>query len=258
MDINLLALGVGNSRLAMGSFLSGELTRVDREPLADPAHWQAALESEIKRGSSADRPIVAASVNRALNSQIEEIVKSATGQTVQWVGRQIDLPISVLTETPAETGVDRVLNVAAAFEQLEKACIVVDAGTALTVDCCNDNGDFLGGAILPGMSMMLDALARNTAGVGRVTFQPPTGPVGNSTAAAVSHGVFYAIRGLVRDVAENLATSVGRWPEIIATGGDAETLFKDWELIHAISPDLGLYGIALAYTEHHLRNEEPD
>jgi type III pantothenate kinase len=254
MDISLLALGVGNSRLAVGVFTADELQHVVRVPLS--GDLAGALGDELKRIPGADgRIVVAASVSPPFNSRVSEIVKTVTGQTVQWIGPDIDVPIEVATQKPAETGIDRILNVAAAFEQLGKACIVVDAGTALTVDCCNDNGDFLGGAILPGMSMMLDALAEKTAGVGRVTFAVPTGPIGDSTSAAVSHGVYYAIRGLVREMAENYATQVGQWPEIIATGGDAAQLFEGWELIHAISPDLGLYGIALAYADHHIRHE---
>ena len=58
---------------------------------------------------------------------------------------------------------------------------------------------------------------------------------------------------MVKELAENYATELGQWPEIIATGGDAEALFKDWELIHAISPNLTLYGIALAYANHHIK-----
>jgi type III pantothenate kinase len=252
MDINLLALGVGNSRLAVGVFVAGELLKVDRIPLADRDQWQAA----IAKGWStlAGGAVAAASVNPPLNPAIEEAVRTIADQSVQWIGREIDIPIGVETQNPRETGVDRILNVAAAFEQIGKACIVVDAGTAVTVDCCNDNGDFLGGAIAPGVSLMLDSLAEKTAGIGRVSFSLPAGAVGDSTSSAVSQGIYHAIRGLVREVAESYAEHLGQWPEIIATGGDADQLFKGWELIHAVAPDLGLYGIALAYTEHHIKH----
>jgi len=257
MDINLLVIALGNSRLATGVFAAGELERVVRHPIADRGQWEGAIQQAWSRiADSAAPAVAAASVNPQFNSLVEEIARRLAGQGVQWVGRQIELPIEVCTQNPSETGIDRILNVAAAFEQMGKACIVVDAGTAVTVDCCNDNGDFLGGAIAPGLSMMLDALGRRTAGIGRVSFLPPTsGAVGDSTSAAVSQGVYSAIRGLVREVAENYATQLGQWPEIIATGGDAHQLFDGWELIHAISPDLGLYGIALAYTNHHIRHD---
>jgi type III pantothenate kinase len=253
MDINLLALSVGNSRLAVGVFAAGELRKVDRFSLADRDQWQAAIANDwsLLAGGGA---VAAASVNLPLNPTIEEAIRAVTGQSVQWIGHEIDIPIGVETQNPRETGIDRILNVAAAFEQMGKACIVVDAGTAVTVDCCNDNGDFLGGAIVPGVSLMLDALAEKTAGIGRVTFSPPIGAFGDSTASAVSQGVYHAVRGLVREVAEAYAERLGQWPEIIATGGDAKQLFEGWELIHAIAPDLGLYGIALAYTEHHIKH----
>ena len=68
------------------------------------------------------------------------------------------------------------------------------------------------------------------------------------------HGVFYGIRGMVKELVENYATELGIWPDIIATGGDAPKLFEGWELIHAIAPDLTMYGIALAYANHHIKH----
>jgi type III pantothenate kinase len=138
---------------------------------------------------------------------------------------------------------------------MEKACVVVDAGTAITVDCCNDNGDFLGGSIAPGVEMMLDALHEKTAKLPRISFVIPKKSFGDSTTTAISQGVFHAIRGLVKEAVESYAEQLGSWPEIIVTGGDASRLFEGWELIHAIAPDLTLYGIALAYTDHHIRHD---
>ena len=161
----------------------------------------------------------------------------------------------MLTHEAEKTGVDRVINIAAAYEQMGKACVVVDAGTAITVDCCNDNGDFLGGAIAPGVSMMLDALHEKTALLPRVEFEVPTDVFGKTTREAILEGVYYGVRGMVKELVEQYALKLGQWPEIIATGGDAAKLFEGWELIHAVSPDLTIYGIALAYTEHHLHLE---
>jgi type III pantothenate kinase len=256
MDINLLVLNVGNSRLAVGAFVAGELRHIARLPVADQSGWPEAIATAWNLISDSVRPaIAAAGVNPAAAKALEAIVRNKTGQGIQWAGRDLELPINVLTETPAQTGTDRVLNIAAAFEQLGKACVVVDAGTAVTVDLCDDNGDFLGGAIFPGVKMMLDSLHDKTAQLPVVEFQVPAGTFGASTAQAIRHGVYHGIRGLVKEMTENYAMTLGRWPEIIATGGDARALFEDWELIHAVSPDLTLYGIALAYTEHHIRND---
>jgi type III pantothenate kinase len=256
MDINLMVLSVGNSRLAIGVFTAGSLEYVARVPHEQQADWAGRIAEAWNHIGDSKRPAVAgASVNSALNEPLEQVVQQATGQKVQWVGRQIDLPVNVLTEQPEQTGIDRVLNMAAAFEQMQKACVVVDAGTAITVDCCNEKGEFLGGAIAPGASMMLDALHDKTAALPRVELDVPSEPFGRSTEEAIRQGVYYGVRGMVKELVENYATELGDWPEIIATGGDAPKLFEGWELVHAIAPDLTLYGVALAYANHHIRHE---
>ncbi len=255
MDVNLLVLNVGNSRLAIGVFVAGKLEFTTRVPHERRADWQGIIADAWRRLADAESAVIAgASVNPPLLEPIEHAVQLATGQSVAWVGRDLDLPIKVLTENPGETGVDRVLNVAAAYEQIGKSCAVVDAGTALTVDCCNDSGAFLGGAIGPGAGLMLEALHEKTAKLPRVQLAAPSGMIGQNTSQAILQGVFTGIRGMVKELVENYATQLGRWPELIATGGDAETLFGGWELVHAVAPDLTLYGIALAYTEHYLKH----
>ena len=254
MDINLLALNVGNSRVAIGVFLAGELLHVERVDLSDRARWTPAITEAWQKLAGHDAAIAGASVNPALIEAIEHAVDQVTNQQVQWIGRQIELPITVLTEPPEQTGIDRILNMAAAYEQMSKGCVVVDAGTAVTIDCCNDAGEFLGGAIAPGVKMSLDALHEKTASLPAVIAKPPSGGFANSTEQAMLHGVHYGVRGMVKELVENYATELGTWPEIIATGGDAKMLFDGWELIHAISPDLVLYGVALAYTNHHIRH----
>lgn len=255
MDINLLVLNLGNTRLAMGAFVAGELKGVRRIGNDRTNDWSAAIEQTW--ALIAGRPgaaVAAASVNPPLEQTLEQAIARITCQPVQWIGRQIDLPIEVLTENPAQTGVDRILNVAAAYEQMQKACVVVDAGSAITVDCCNDKGQFLGGAIAPGAAMMLAALHRHTAALPLADLQVPSGAFGRSTIAAIQCGVYHGIRGMVRELVEGFATELHAWPEVIATGGDAPLLFDKWELVHAVAPDLTLYGVALAYAEHHIRH----
>lgn len=255
MDINLLVLSLGNSRLGIGVFVGGTLEYVTRVPHASRADWPGKIAEAWSRIQGKEDPAVAgASVNPPLDEPLAKAVAQATGKPVQWVGRELDLPIKVLTENPQETGVDRILNMAAAFEQMGKACAVVDAGTAITVDCCNDQGEFLGGAIAPGVGMMLDALHEKTARLPQVEFAVPQGPVGRSTEQAILHGVYHGVRGMVKELVENYATMLGNWPDLIATGGDAAKLFEGWELVHAVAPDLTLYGIALAYTEHQIKH----
>ncbi|CAN5618246.1 type III pantothenate kinase [soil metagenome] len=255
MDINLLALSVGNSRLALGTFVAGELQHVTRVPHAQRADWPAMItQAWMPIAKLEGAAVAAASVNPPLQAPLEQAVKSATSCDIEWIGSDIDLPIRIRTKSPAETGADRILNMAAAFEQMGKACVVIDAGTAITIDCCNDAGEFLGGSISPGVSMQLDALHEKTAKLPRVAFARPTGTFGDTTEQAILHGVYHGVRGMLREGTETYATELGYWPDILATGGDAPLLFDGWELIHAIAPDLTLYGIALAYTEHYIKH----
>ena len=256
MDINLLAVNVGNSRVALATFVGGELMASERVELDDAAGLTAAVERLWGHfDERANAEVCGASVNPIAQERIEHAVTAATEKSVQWVGREIDLPVVIKTDKPAETGVDRVLNVAAAYEQMEKACVVVDAGTALTVSLCDDKGAFLGGAIAPGVRLMLESLHGRTAKLPLVTAARPAGPVGRTTEEAIRVGVVGGLRGLVKEIVEGFAEQLGNWPDMICTGGDAALLFGDWEFVHAVSPDLTLYGIALAYSEHHIKHE---
>ena len=256
MDINLLAVNVGNSRVTLGTFVNGELDGVVRVDLDDTAGIAEAVRAAWAKFDDSARPeICGASVNPVAQEAIEHVIVQAADKSVQWIGREVDLPMTVTTEEPRQTGVDRVLTLAAAFEQIENGCVVVDAGTALTINVCNEKGEFLGGAIAPGARMMLDSLHANTAKLPKVTLAVPAGPIGRSSEQAMLVGVVYGIRGMVQSIIEQYAEVLGRWPEMIATGGDAALLFGDWELTHAVSPDLILYGIALAYTEHNIKHE---
>lgn len=257
MDINLLAVNVGNSRVAMGVFLAGELKTTRRVDLTDRANLPGIIRELWSELAKSELPAVAGcSVNPAALEFLEHSIKEVTSQDVQWVGQQLDLPIEVLTENPKQTGVDRVLDIAAAYEQMQKACVVVDAGTAITINICDDKGRFLGGAIAPGAGLMLKAMHENTARLPEVALKVPESPIGKTTEEAMLQGVYHGIRGMVKELVESYATHLGFWPEIIVTGGDAQILFANDELIHAISPDLTLYGIALAYTNHHIKHED--
>ncbi len=259
MDINLLALGLGNSRLLIGAFIDGELDRntISRVPLDDRATWQPAIEKAWTALARSDSPvIVGASVNPPLLEAVEHVVEQTTGQSMKWVGDDVAPPIKLKIERTFGVGIDRFLTAAAAFEQMGKGCVIVDAGTAVTVNCINDAGEFLGGAIAPGVAVQLEAMHRATAKLPQITLERPTSVFATNTEQAMRQGVYHGIRGLVKELVENYATELGYWPDLIATGGDAAALFEGWDLVHAVAPDLLLYGVALAAVEDALKRDE--
>jgi len=125
---------------------------------------------------------------------------------------------------------------------------VVDAGTAVTVDFVDGQGVFHGGAIAPGARMQLDALHERTASLPQIEFRrpDPAETFGRNTAEAMLHGVFDGLRGLVWRLVEQYSERYGAFPLVVATGGDAQTLFGDDELVNRIVPELTLQGIAVA------------
>jgi type III pantothenate kinase len=259
MEINLLVLDVGNSRLKVGVFEAGELTYTRRIGVEQHADWQGTMEEAWGRIAGREgSEIAGVSSNPGLTALAGIAAQDAAGREVQWIGvaGDIDVPIGVKTRHPERTGVDRILNIAAAYEQLGKACCVVDAGSAVTVDFCDDSGAFLGGVIAPGAAAQLRALRELAPHLPEVKLEAISEAFGDDTPASMNAGVFHGIRGLVRAVVEQHALTLETWPEVIATGGDAQVLFGDdpaGGLIHAVSPDLTLYGIAHAYAEHHIR-----
>ena len=256
MDIDLLTLDLGNSRLGIALFKAGELVYTRRATVGQRDDWRGMIAEawdHLDENRREAAGVAGAASNPMLVEPLEFAAKKATGRRVEWAGSDLDLPIKVATDEPTKTGIDRVLNVAAAYEQIGRACCVVDAGTAVTIDFCDDEGTFLGGAIAPGLRVQLQSLRDATGGrLPEVAAAVPDGLVGTDTEQAMRHGVWHGVRGLVQQVVERYALSGNAWPDVVATGGDAKLLFDGWELIHALSPDLTHYGIAAAYAEHHI------
>ncbi len=191
-----------------------------------------------------------ASVNDAVANPLSELLATQCDQDVFRVGEDLPLPLEVDLDPETIVGVDRLLGALAAFSVVENACVVVDAGTAVTVDFIDESGVFHGGAILPGVQLQLSAMHEHTALLPELQYEHPAdGPWGRNTSQAMLQGVHFGIRGAVRLLAERYAEEVGSYPRILATGGDADALFNDDEFIERIVPNLTLIGIALTCTQ---------
>lgn len=242
---DLIAICVGNTRTRVGHFHNGELviastvSSADAEAVAETVRTLVAeLEAPVVMMSSV-RPAAA----DAIEAAVEQI--PAAGK-VGRVGREIAIPIRHTLDDDSTVGQDRVLNAIAAFEKAGQACIVVDVGTAVTVDFVDGEGVFHGGVILPGLNMMLRALHEQTAALPALSFAMPDatrGTLGKDTKHAMTLGVLAAVRGGVRQQAEACAEFYGAYPAIIATGGDMAVLESDGLIEHFVA-DLQLLGVA--------------
>jgi type III pantothenate kinase len=162
------------------------------------------------------------------------------------IGKKIPLPLKLDKVDVRTLGCDRVVSAAMAFERIGKAVAVASFGTAITIDCVSDEGVFLGGTILPGLQMSARALAEQTAQLPLVELKAPETAWGRNTEEAISGGIIFGAAGALREIVERFAISMNKWPDLIVTGGDGETMLKYCDFIHAYVPDLLLMGIELA------------
>lgn len=244
----VLAISVGNTRVKIAVF-SGhepdEAVFVAKDDLAGAVEAAARLYESI--GAEPDASVVVASVNAPVSDALVGMLRDQLATDIYRVPEDMPVPIGTCLAAGATPGVDRLLNAAAAFARVKQACIVVDAGTCITVDFIDGEGVFHGGAIAPGVRMQLAAMHEHTAALPKIDFAVPEGTAwGADTREAMLRGVYHGARGLAWRLIEKYAEEYGGFPPVLATGGDAEALFADDELLHQVVPDLVLRGIALA------------
>ena len=243
----LAVIDIGNARIRMGTWNDGNVTNVTGVSTSD-ARGFGALFGELCGSFERGRPtaVVVGSVVPAVWDRVRGQIEEATDLEALAVGADLPLPMDLDLRSPETVGVDRVCSAAAAFEKVGQACIVVDFGSAVTVDLAGDNGRFLGGAILPGAGMQARALHAFTAQLPEVEVQFPPRTVGDDTISAIQSGICHGIAGSVRGIIEAMATEVGKWPQVVGTGGDLELFLPHCNFLDSPVPDLCLMGIGLA------------
>jgi type III pantothenate kinase len=252
----VLACSCGNTSISF-AYVQGEtVTPLERFRLGELNSLGEAL---AKLWSSMPEPkqIVASSVNATALKALEAAAESLR-QDVLVVGRDLPLPMETTLAKPASVGVDRLCCAAAAFDHLGVACVVADFGTAITIDCVNDKGVFLGGAILPGLRASAAVLHTSTDQLPEVEITDPTWVYGGDTREAIVGGIVYGARGALRERVEAYATELGVWPVVILTGGDAHRICPhpgEEGLVQAVVDDLHLRGVAIAYYKSLLRSK---
>lgn len=168
------------------------------------------------------------------------------GHAPLWVDPRQSGTMPNLYNNPSEVGADRIANGIAAFHKYRTALIIIDFGTATTFDAISEKGEYLGGAISPGIGIAAEALFLKASKLPRVEiFQAPEAVIGRDTAASIKSGIIFGYAGLVDGMVRRMKTELSGKVTVIATGGLAPLLMDTAESIEAVEPDLTLEGLRL-------------
>lgn len=248
----LLVVDVGNTQTHIGVIDGGVV--VDEWRMATVRHRTSdevagmlqglfSLKGERLR-ESVDEVGIASVVPR-LTQQWVEMCDKHLGIEAFVVGPGARTGMRIKTRNPSEVGADRIVNAVAAFETYGGPCIVADYGTATTFDVISSEGDYLGGAIAPGIEVSLEALTTRAAKLIKVELVEPEHAIGKSTTEALQSGAVYGFAGEVEGVVHAIWEELGLKCPVIATGGLAEMIARHTDVIEKVDPLLTLRGIEI-------------
>ena len=251
----LLAIDVGNTNIVLGVFDGAALVRswrlqTARERTSDELGLLVhALFDHDKIDRSKIQGIVLGSVVPPLTTTMRAMVEKYFGTTALTVEPGLETGMPILYENPAEVGADRIVNGIAAFEQYGRQAgrplIVVDFGTATTFDAVTVKGEYLGGAICPGVQISADALFQRAARLPRIDVRKPANVIGRTTVGAMESGLFFGYVGMVEGLVRRMDKELGGNALCVATGGLAEVIAPETSLIHHVDADLTLKGLRI-------------
>ena len=258
----LLAADIGNTTIQLGLW-NGERWRRIWRARTDAGRLPDEYAVLIRQFfQNADQPITAvnavimSSVVPALTDTFRQVFRELFGREALVIRH--DLPgVRVNIEYPEQAGADRLVNAAAVHALFGGPAIVVDFGTATNFDVVSETGEYIGGAIAPGMQIAHDALVRMAARLHKVEITPPPRVIGRNTVHAMQSGIFWGYASLVEGMAGRLRAELiaagSAAPKVIATGGYAELLAHHLPaLVDVIAPNLLLDGLRVVYEENRL------
>ena len=191
-----------------------------------------------------DSVIITSVVPQALK-KVENAIKDITGKKSAVVGRDLDSGVKNLYNNPGQVGPDRLVNARAAYELYGGECIIVDFGTAITIDIVNQRMQYIGGVIAPGPGISLWALSEKTALLPMITIKKPKGILGKETKESMRAGIIYGFSSLCDGIVCKLKKRYCRNAKVIVTGGFSKLIGPYCETADRIDPDLTLKGLRL-------------
>lgn len=243
----LLAIDIGNSRTKFGVFDAEKLISkfaipTEREQTADE------IFSLIKENTNYKfESLIISSVVPPLQKSYENLAENFYQTEAVFVTKDFDIGLKNLYATPETLGIDRFITAFAAAEKYGAPCLACGFGTATTIDFVNQNKEFIGGIIAPGMQTLTDSLFQKTAKLPQVEIKKPASVFGDTTVSAIQAGIFYGYIGLVENILRRMIEESGEQPKIIATGGFAKLIAENCDLIETVDENLMLEGLRKIY-----------
>ena len=243
--MKILAVDIGNTNINMGLFRGRRLMRKKSVAVSKsgpkPAIRGAAL--RLCKGSIPET-IIASSVVPSMEGIVKSSLRAAFGKNPLIVGRDIKVPVRNLYSRPSQVGQDRLLNAYAGKILYKTPLIVIDFGTAVTFDIVSREGAYIGGIIVPGMEMSLEALAGRAALLPKVALKKPSRIFGRTTAECMQSGVFYGYAAMCDGLVDRIKKASRHSFKVVATGGNAGQIAKLSKSIKHVDEDLTLKAIA--------------
>ena len=256
----LIAVDIGNSNIVWGIYehqtLKGHWRlATDASKTSDEYGllFRGLLETDGLQTSHITGAIIS-SVVPSLTSTFEEMIESYFHRLPLVVSTDLDLGVKILYPNPREIGSDRLVNAAAAYAHYRTGLIIVDFGTATTFCAITQAGEYLGGAIAPGLGIAADALYSRTAKLPKIELVRPKTVIGKDTVGSMQSGLIFGYAGLVDEIVSRMQIELSQKAQVIATGGLAALIAPESRTIQEVRPYLTLEGLELLY--HRTRGEE--